>query len=233
MIRSMAAGDAGCTIVGLVSVGQSPSPSLTADVVSVLAGRAEIREAGALDGLSREGIERDHAPACRERTFFTTLRDGTDVLVDRVFIHERVQQAVHVLEKESSIIGILCTGGYNDIESKATLVLPSNLVLGYIRGVRDFGKWGLVMPTEVSLTAMLREFERYEVPVVGKCVPPRGTREEFQLRITGLAGAGISTVLLNCFGYSEMMRQAAKEVLGRPVIRPGTILADAIARLVE
>ena len=64
--------------VGIVYIGESPRPSVEAEILPVLAGRVRLVPAGALDGLSRADIAA-LAPAEGEAMLFTRLSDDTPV----------------------------------------------------------------------------------------------------------------------------------------------------------
>ena len=44
-------------VVGLVTIGQSPRPDIVPDMAAIIGPGVDIREAGALDGLSRADVE--------------------------------------------------------------------------------------------------------------------------------------------------------------------------------
>ena len=112
--------------IGLITIGQSPRDDLVSEIRTFIPKSVSIVQAGALDQLSLEEIT-SHFPVVPEKTLVTQLTDGSEVRVDRDFVHTRLQQMVHSLEREVDLIGILCSGHFSGLVCEVPLLLPYQL----------------------------------------------------------------------------------------------------------
>src|SRR5437879_12922660 len=70
------------SVVGLVTIGQSPRADVVPEMATLIGPGVDVREAGALDGLTRPEIER-LAPTGRDEILVTRLQDGSAVVVGK------------------------------------------------------------------------------------------------------------------------------------------------------
>ncbi|HHE47772.1 MAG TPA: AroM family protein, partial [Candidatus Acetothermia bacterium] len=92
--------------LGVVTIGQSPRDDVVPELRALLPKNVIVVETGALDGLSKEEIPPPQAP---ERTLVTRLSDGTELQVDKAFVHGRLEAAVRSLETRVDLIAYLCS----------------------------------------------------------------------------------------------------------------------------
>ena len=84
------------TVLGVVTIGQSPRSDMVPEMPMV-ADLVEVRERGALDGLSAADLKA-LAPEPGDETLTTRLRDGSSVVIGRAGILPRLQSAIDILE---------------------------------------------------------------------------------------------------------------------------------------
>ena len=77
-------------VVGLVTIGQSPRPDIVPDMAAIIGPGVDIREAGALDGLSRADVEA-LKPTGDDEILVTRLLDGTGVFVGKQKINRTIE----------------------------------------------------------------------------------------------------------------------------------------------
>ena len=79
--------------VGLVTIGQSPRADVVPDMAEILGPGIDIREAGALDGLTRAEIAA-LAPGPGDEILVTRLADASSVFVAKRHVVARVQAKI-------------------------------------------------------------------------------------------------------------------------------------------
>src|SRR5712691_6484573 len=123
-------------IVGMITIGQSPRSDVVPDMV-------EIRERGALDGLSPREIAA-LAPEPDDDLLVTRLADGSSVFVAKRHMVARVQARIDELETGGvSMTALLCTGAFPRFRSRRPFVEPQEVLLGLLRGLSWEGRLGI------------------------------------------------------------------------------------------
>src|SRR5437762_10789544 len=106
------------SIVGMITIGQSPRSDVVPDMVEILGPGVEIRERGALDGLSPREIAA-LAPAPDDDLLVTRLADGSSVFVAKRHMVARVQALIDELETFGvTMTALLCTGAFPQFRSR-------------------------------------------------------------------------------------------------------------------
>ena len=86
-------------VVGLVTIGQSPRPDIVPDMAAIIGPGVDIREAGALDGLTRAEVDA-LKPTGDDEILVTRLTDGTGVFVGKQKIVRLVEERIARLERD-------------------------------------------------------------------------------------------------------------------------------------
>jgi protein AroM len=96
-----------------LNIGESPRPDILDEMRPWWDGSSlDIEEHGALDGLSREEIARV-APRESDERLVSRLHDGTEVLLEAEWVHQRVEQMVRELDGGGiDVFVLLCTGRF-------------------------------------------------------------------------------------------------------------------------
>ena len=84
--------------IGAITIGQAPRTDVTADIMDIFEGQAELIQAGGLDGLSREEIAA-FQPEEGDYVLVSRLTDGTSVTFAERYILPRLQEAIDKMER--------------------------------------------------------------------------------------------------------------------------------------
>src|SRR5881409_3801807 len=124
------------SVVGLVTIGQSPRSDVVPEMAALIGPGVEVREAGALDGLKRSEIEA-LAPTGHDEILVTRLQDGSAVFVGEEKIVGLVEQRIAALERGgATLTALLCTGAFPRLHATRPLIQPHPVLLGTRRGTR-------------------------------------------------------------------------------------------------
>jgi protein AroM len=192
---------------------------------------AVVIQAGALDGLSREEIA-TMAPDPGEYVLTSRLRDGTSVVVARRFVLPLLQAAVTRLEDEGAgVLAILCTGTFPDLATRRLLVEPERLFHAACAGIAGKLRLGSLIPLPSQLAQARARWHETGVDAVVRAASPYGPIEQIAKAARELKAEGAAVVALDCFGFTEPMREIVRREAGCPVIVANTFLARVLAEL--
>lgn len=213
------------TIAGAITIGQSPRVDLVPEIIEMTGERIEFVEKGALDGLTSSEIEK-LSPHRDKTTLVTRLKDGTQVKVNKDDIEEKVQEKIDQLEAEDvDLTVLLCSGSFEELNSKVPLVFPNGLLLGTLNALNLPNKLGFLVPSETQVRSAMEEFEGVGLSSVGFGASPYDRNSEIQQAAKKLAKEDLDIVALHCVGYSKKMKKEVSQITGKPVLLVRSILA--------
>jgi protein AroM len=215
--------------IGMITIGQSPRNDVIAEIREIL-GQVEIVERGCLDGLTNEQIG-SLKPAEREPFLVTLLRDGSSVQVSKEKTVQLLQQRIEELENEDvTSIVLLCTGDFSNLESKKLLIAPGKLICGLVEAMLTTEeKLGVIVPSWEQIGQTQKKWG-YLNPVVEVAYPYENS-QEIQDAAKRLRAENVDLTVLDCIGYTRQMKQAVREITGKPVILARFLLARVLREL--
>ena len=219
-------------VLGLVTIGQSPRKDVLPQMLAYLPEHLIIRQAGALDGLSREQLDQLE-PQEDDYVLHTRLRDGSSVTIARRHIDTLVQGAIDRLEQDGvDLILLLCTGEFSGLHSQVLLVELDRLLLHVVTGlgprrmalfeplasqIEDATcKWG-----DVGAEAIYVSASPYQQP---------STVREAALELKDLP---LDLIVMDCAGYTEEHRRLVQTVLKVPVVLASSLAARVLAEMLH
>ena len=221
------------TMIGLVTIGQSPRTDVVPDMSAVMGPGIVVREAGALDDLSRAAIEA-LAPAAGDGILVTRLRDGSPVFLGKEKIVGLVEERIAALEREgSALTALLCTGAFPRLRASRPLIQPHPVLLGTLRGLSCPGRLGVLTPSVPHVPQTEARWRRDGFdPVVAPLSPyeeedPAAVKRAAEAMRAG--GAGL--LVMDCMGFRRKTRDELSELIGVPVLLANLLVARVIAEL--
>jgi protein AroM len=211
--------------VGAVTIGQSPRVDVTPEFEASLGIEAELVQAGALDGLSLEEVQK-FVPQQGDYVLVTRMRDGTEVHIAERHIQQRIQDCVLRLEAAGvDMIVLFCTGEFPHLDSHGLIVKPDVLMAHLIRGILPRGRLGALLPSPEQAGSMKNKWLKTGLEVVLDAASPyTETEADFRAAARRLAAGGVDMIVLDCIGFTGEMKRIIREESGKPVILPRTLL---------
>lgn len=216
--------------IGLLTIGQSPRDDVVPEIRELLPRGVEIKEAGALDGLTPNEIAA-HRPASKQGTLVTRLASGQEVVVDSDFIHKRLDAQIRTLEGQVELMGLLCSGSFPRLSSRVPLLVPHRLLLGFLLALSLPGPLGVLVPAPKQVTPAVEEIRGLGMPAIGGSASPYTQGRRVAEAAQSLVDEGAAAILLHCFGYDLSMKAEVQAVTRRPVILVRSHFAQALAEL--
>ena len=219
------------SIVGLVTIGQSPRVDVVPDMEAILGPAVTVRERGALDGLDRAQIAA-LAPGPGDDILVTRMADGAPVFVAKRHVVARVQAAISDLERSGvTMTALLCTGAFPALDASRVLVLPHQVLLGVLRALRWPGRLGIVTPSvpHVPQTEARWRADGFDPVVVPLSPYEEESPAEVARTADALRTANAGLVALDCMGFRRKTRDEIQRLTGAPVLLANLLVARVIA----
>jgi protein AroM len=218
-------------VVGLVTIGQSPRPDVVPDMAEIIGPGVEIREAGALDGLTSAEID-GLAPGEGDEILVTRLVDATLVFLGRQRIERLLEERIAELEAGGAILtALMCTGDFPKLRARCPIVQPQPVLVGALRGMSWPGRLGVVVP---SVPHVPQAVERWRGEGFDPVVVALSPYEEEDPAAVGRASEGLrgsGLVVLDCMGFRRKTRDELRALTGAPVLLANLLVARVIAEL--
>ncbi len=218
--------------LGLLTIGQAPRDDVVPEIRSLLPADVEIIQAGALDGLSSEEIAH-HRPTQGTATVVTRLADGREVMVDKGFVHQRIQELAGRLADETSAIGLLCSGSFPSFPCSVPFIVPNRLLQGVLPNLEKGKALGVIVPSEQQIQPAVDELLSWGVDAVGRAVSPYTESHQVGRAAEELARLEVSALLMHCFGYDLNMRNAARRAYPGPIVLIRSLFARVLAEFLS
>lgn len=217
--------------IGMLTIGQSPRGDILPPLMEVLGDGFEIVEAGALDGVTSEEMDRaEFLPG--DYLLVSRMRDGAEVTMTKRFILPRLQEKLSALEEEGvGLTVIMCTGSFPKLESVGLVVTPQEIIRGVLEATLKRGRLGVVYPAEEQTHMAEAAFGREGVEVYADSLSPYEGESDLGALAQRLAEQDLDLILLNCFGFGPEVKAAVAEKTGRPVILSNTLVARVLREL--
>jgi DNA-binding NarL/FixJ family response regulator len=216
--------------VAFVSVGQTPRFDLVPDLLAQLDLPIAATEFGCLDGLSDEEITA-LAPHPSEQAIVSRLADGSDIVLSKPSMAERMAQIVsRFAPSDFDLVVILTTGLFRDFESRCPTVNAQRAIESGILSLASQGTAvGLIQPLaqqvdEIALPALsaYRVLKSHASP---------GDKGALARALVDLAESEI--IVLNSVSFTDADRMMVTRASGKPVVLARRLVAGAMRLLLD
>jgi protein AroM len=216
--------------VAFVGVGQTPRMDVVPEILAQLDLPIAATEFGVLDGLTDAQIA-ELAPRGAEQSLATRLSDGTNVVVSKPRVGERLARILAgFASTDFDLVVIMSTGLFREFESRCPTVNAQRAIeSGVLALAADGGVIGIIQPLaqqvgEVKIPALAA----YRVLISHATA---GDRDGLARAIVDLAESEI--IVLNSVGFSEADRTMVSRASGKPVVLARRLVAGAMRLLLD
>lgn len=216
--------------VGAITIGQTPRDDIVAEMDTLLGADVRVLQAGALDDLSRGEIDA-LAPAPGQDALVTRLRDGSEVLVAKRSILGRLQACLDALAHEADAFTILCAGTFPPLRSARPILMPERLVAAAVDAVFDGGRLGVIVPIPHQRESATARWSRVDPRVSVVVASPYQDASRLVDASEELRRAGVTLVVMECLGFTDVMKSVVRDITGAPALLPASLIARFLAEL--
>lgn len=218
--------------IGLITIGQSPRPDMTADLKPIFAGKADYMEAGALDGLTKEQIE-SMKPEPGEHYLVTRLTDGTMVTLASRHLCSLMQNQVSRLESEGvSAIMILCTEAFEPFDCSIPVIYPNDVLKALVPMAAPGGHIGVILPEAGQMEDFAGVWKQVVPNVTASHGSPYAGDGSLECAAKSFTQTDVDLIVLDCMGYSSHQQKLVSDLSGKPVLLSRTLAAKVLMELI-
>jgi protein AroM len=215
--------------MGVVVIGQSPRPTMQAEIAAVLSPHMTIELRGALDGMTRDEINLI-PPVDGADALFTLLPNGDNVRISKKAVEGRANAQLLRFRQEGIDVAMLaCTGQFPNLTPEGLVVLPSAVLHKLVEAVLPKGRLGVFSPLPEQTALIAGKWQRDGVEVVGVTLQPGSDDAAVDAAARGMAAKHPDLVVLDCMSYSSANKARIRSHYPGPVI----LSIAAAARIVE
>ncbi len=218
-------------VIGAVTIGQAPRVDIMPELTAILGPEVQVKEAGALDGLSKEEIAA-FAPKAGDYVLVTRLADGSSAKVAEQYITPRIKERIqHFFDQGIEVVALLCTGEF-ELVGKGLLVRPQPILYNVTKAVADGLKVGVVSPAADQIPQSKKRWQQVGTEQVMVAASPYGDVAELEKAADALKRQQVQLVVLDCMGYTLAMQEKVRQITGAPVILARGIFARVLKELI-
>lgn len=221
--------------LAMITIGQTPRDDVVPAMRRILPEWTEIREYGALDGLTQDEIDAYAAPE-GEPGIVTRLRDDSSVLLSHERILPRMQEQVDraVEQDGAGLIVVLCGADWSQLQSPKLVVNPGQIFPAVITALARGRKLGIIKPDAGQVEREQARYADRGIDVVVTSASPYAGPERLALASEAagnLRECGCELIWMTCVGMDEAMRSVVAEETGAPVILAQSLLARIVSEM--
>ena len=215
--------------IGVVVVGQSPRPSMQAEISAVLSPGIAIELRGALDGMSRAEIDAI-PPVDGADALFTLLPNGDNVRISKMAVEGRANAQLARFKQDGIDVAMLaCTGKFPNLTPEGLVILPSAILHRLVEAVLPKGRLGVFSPLPEQTALIASKWQREGVEIVGVTLQPGSDDAPVDAAARAMASRQPDLVVLDCMSYTSANKTRVRQYYSGPVI----LSIAAAARIVE
>lgn len=221
--------------IGAITIGQAPRVDVTADIMDIFQGQAELVQAGGLDGLTREEIE-NFAPKKGDYVLVSRLKDGSSVTFAERYILPRLQAAMDKMEEEGCrLIMMFCTGNFPDTLTTKNIpvIYPCQILERIVPLLSRKSSIICMTPSQLQLEQMEQKWSSHVERVKAVCASPYGDWETLERAALKVKDMDADIIVLDCIGYTSKMKDMFAKKTGKMVILPRTLLARVVSEVTD
>ena len=218
-------------VIGAVTIGQAPRVDIMPELTAILGPEAQVKEAGALDGLSKEEIVA-FAPKEGDYVLVTRLADGSSVKVGEQYITPRLKEKIrNFFDQGIEVVALLCTGEF-ELVGTGLLVRPQPILYNVTQAVATGLKIGVMSPAADQIPQSRKRWQQVGTEQVMVAASPYGDVAELEKAADTLRHEHVQLVVLDCMGYTLAMKEKVRQITGAPVILARGIFARVLKELI-
>jgi protein AroM len=220
--------------IGMITIGQSPRVDIVPEMREILGPEVEIVEAGALDGLTLEGVK-TFSPKKGDYILCTRMSDGAEVVVAKRFVLPRVQHCIDLLTaRGAEILLLLCTGTFPRFSSKRLFIESQKILDHFILALHEENeRMGLLIPLTDQIVQARKKYGRLKGEMIIKVASPYALRDEVSLAAKELKKGDPHVIVMHCMGYTQAMKKRVMEITGRPTVLARSLVARTLKELLS
>ena len=213
-----------------ISNGQTPRDDFMGDLVPLLPSSMSVTHVGALDTLTPEQVKTELVPSFGEETLVVRLNTGDVLDVSKARTIPLIQKAINkAADDGADAIIQLCTLPFPPFESKIPFISPYDHLHSIVPAIAHGLKVGILFPYESHAPAMEKTWKAHGINMVTRCLAPAVATGEAIAKL--FEGENIALLVLDCIGFTTVVRDDAQKIMGIPVLQPKQMMVNMLKTL--
>lgn len=219
--------------IGVVVIGQSPRPSIVAEVAAMLPENVDIELRGALDGMTRAEID-GIPPANGHDALFTLLPSGDGVIISKEEVEKRAEkQIARFVAGGKGVTMLACTGKFPGLSVDGLVVLPSAVLHNVVDAVLPRGRLGVFSPLPEQTAVIADKWRRDGLDVVGVTLRPGSDESAVDQAARQMAALKPDLAVMDCMGYTRANKARIRQSYKGPLVLAIATAARVAAELIS
>jgi len=219
--------------LGVVVIGQSPRPSVAAEIAAVLSPAMTIDLRGALDGMTRAEIDAI-PPEGGHDALFTLLPDGEPVTISKKAVETRAaRQIARFAEEGTRVTMLACTGKFPNLAPEGLVILPSAVSHKMVEAVLPKGRLGVFSPLAEQTALIHTKWQRGGIDVAGVTLRPGADGAAVDAAAARMAALSPDLVVMDCMGYTTANKARVRAITKGPVVLAIALAARVVEELMS
>ena len=214
-------------VISMLTIGQTPRPDISGDLRQLLPSHWELREYGALDGLTRREAEALCGYDGQGELLVTRMAgDARQIALSAEKVFARLQTCITLAEKEGADLHLMaCTGNFPPYFHEKTILYPG--VCQRKAALAVDGRIGVLIPNAAQAEQIRGWWAACGAPhVLLEAADPFGAAAEIERAAKELKEQGAEVLCVDCFGYTLEHKAAAEAASGLPAGLPREVLCQ-------
>lgn len=198
----------------LITIGQAPRVDI-ADVYDLyFKDQANIKQIGLLDSMTKEEIDQRYAWDHSTEVLTTTLRDGSQVILDHQQVQADLLNKIESLKEASiDIATLLCTAEFPQLMLEGIQVIePEEIIIPKLKSEFQLDKMGIIVPLEDQIASSSKKWGIHP-DHFAHASPYQFKEEAFKQAALNLSEKKLDVIVLDCMGYNLSMKVFLEELL--------------------
>ena len=217
--------------VAFLFIGQTPRPDTMEEMRRYLPD-LQIREYGALDGVSEAEITSEYAPKSHQDLLISKLQNGRSVQISEEMLGGRLQLKLEQAVADGAQLCVLmCTGSFPGLRCQVPLLTMDEAFHRNMELPINIKVIGLIVPKEEQQVQFAAKYKHFKKEVLTANASPYGLTETIVKEALKLKAMGAECICLDCMGYTDSQAHEVSACTQLPVHTPRRETANQILKI--
>ncbi|WP_040984145.1 AroM family protein [Oceanobacillus jeddahense] len=218
--------------IGVITIGESPRTDLIPEIKRFFSSNITFVERGVLDNLSNIELA-EISPKNGQTTLISRKNNGTPVEMAKEKIIPMIQSIIDDLHHKVDLIILACTGVFPTFSSNIPIIYPDHLLNYVSQGIFKVKEnIGVIVPLPEQINSIKAKWATAGFQAITATCSPYHFQEQAMIKaIVAFENANVNTVVLDCIGYTQPMKELIQKQSDKFIILSRNIIFKTVSEL--